>query len=179
MWHSTMVDHDWFLYSDNLCHNATLDNDWPWLTMVDLHIETIFVIIWCWTMVNHGSPWLWQCDIGARDNLCHNVTMVDHGWDNHCHNVTLDHGCPWFIFILRSYLSQCDDAQWLTMVDFYIETIFATMWHWTIANHGWPRLIFVLRQSLSQCDIGLDDDWLWLTVIINLRDLYKNLELIL
>jgi len=108
-----MDDHGWFSYIDNLCHNATLDHGWPWLifvlreslsqcdvdhgwpwlTIVHFHIEAIFDIMRYWTRVYDGWPWLSRCDVGPRDNLCHNVTIVDH------------------------------DCQWLTMVYFHIETI--------------------------------------------------------
>jgi hypothetical protein len=87
--------------------------------------------------------------------------MVYHGWfsywDNICHNATIDHGWPWFIFILWQYLSQCDIGpwlnmvnkgwkwltminkgwKWLKMVDFHIETIFVTLWCWIMVDHGW------------------------------------------
>jgi len=44
MRHWNMVDHGWFSYWDNPCHNATL---------VDFHIKKVIVTMWCWTMVDH------------------------------------------------------------------------------------------------------------------------------
>ena len=59
---STMVGHGLFSNWDNLSHNVNFNHGWPWLimvddgwwslTMVNFHIETIFVIIWM-TMVKH------------------------------------------------------------------------------------------------------------------------------
>ena len=112
----TMLHHGWISYKHNICDDATshhgrpllamddyvwffktwlmkVDNDWPLLSMVydDYHIETIFVIMWCWTMVEtmidfhietiFVTMWCW--------------TMVDLDffsyWENLCHNVMLDH----------------------------------------------------------------------------------------
>ena len=62
------------LCSNNICHNATLEHHWPWLTMIDFLMETIFVTIqhsmmidfhnekifvtmWYWTIVYHDYKW--------------------------------------------------------------------------------------------------------------------------
>ena len=108
-----MVDHGWFSYWHNLCHNATLDHGWqlmimvvtmwrhtkrqsllqcdhdywPWLTMVYFHIDIIFVIMWHCTMFHNEWPWL---------------MIIDNSW-------------PWLIFILIQCLSQCDVGQCLTI----------------------------------------------------------------
>ena len=144
-----MINHDWFSYWDNLWHNATLDNGWPWLTIVNFHIETMFVTMRHWTMVDHGWPWLSQCDIGPRENLCHNATMVDHGlfsyWDNLWNNVTLEHSWPWMIFILRQSLSQCDIG-WFSYWGNLCH-VFVTMWRWAMVDHDYIPNGFILNHK--------------------------------
>jgi len=54
----TMIDHDWFSYWDNLCHNVTfnqVDHEWPWLTMVDDGWALLIFIL------GQSLP---QCDVG-------------------------------------------------------------------------------------------------------------------
>ena len=123
---STMIDHGWPWLT-------IFDHGWTWLfnietipinkpkrlvilifinvglTMIDFHIESIFLTMWCWTMVDHcWFPY----------------------WDNICHNVTVDHGWPWFTMV--------DDGwQWFSMVHFHIETMFAIMWRWNMVDHDY------------------------------------------
>jgi len=79
MRHWTMVDHGWSSLPqcdirprDNISHNVTMFiyHDLPWFTMVYFHIETIFLTMQHWNMVNHVWFSYW-------DNHCHNVTLVD------------------------------------------------------------------------------------------------------
>ena len=79
MCHWTMGDLVWpwlsqcdFGQRENICHNVTMvvDHGWPILTMVNIHIETIFVTMRCDNIIDHGSFQYW-------DNHCQNATLLD------------------------------------------------------------------------------------------------------
>ena len=120
-----------------------------WFSKVDFHIKTIFVTIWCWTMVDHGWPWLSQCDVQPRDNLCHHVTMV------------IDRGWLWFIYISRQLLLEWDAGmrRW-NMVDHGWFSYWDNPCYNVTLDHGWPWLILIPRQFFSKWVV-----WLWLTMV--------------
>ena len=80
----------------------------------------------------------------------------------------VNHFLPLLIVISTQPLSQCNVGLLLTNVDFHINIIFVTMWHWTMVDydcfdttrlpmvdHGWSRLTIA------------DEDWCLLTMVYN------------